>query len=55
MNETITITLIGLIAVTFMVVAIVWRAKKYKDDDYIRKNNYVIDDFYTFSKEIKDV
>jgi len=51
MNETFVITLFVLAVVTFIVITVRWWFRPYKDDDYIKDTDYVIDDFYTFRKK----
>jgi len=52
MNEMIVIE-IGTVsfAASIIIALLLWLVKSNKNDDYIKNSEYIIDDFYTFSKE----
>jgi len=54
--DVITIIIILLTIATLFIYGLVkWWFRGNRDDDYIKKDDYLIDDFYTHGKRIDDV
>ena len=46
MNETTALILFALFLLAAIVIAVRWFLKEYKDDDYVKSDEYLLDSFY---------